>query len=597
MALSDIVNTIFREFKRYTGDGLPGEPTGAPLPVGDPQSGPYNPKKSELRSAFLSILEGLDELSAEAEERLDDFLRRYLGALADDAAATAAAGTPFEGQIYFNTTTGSLRVWHSSAWQDFSFSLADGAATRAKLDPNLSKSLTRSVFEFGAVDPTGTADCSAAFQAAADAGGDIFIPPGTYRLNSTLTISQHNTRLIGAGNGSTILRTYSTGHGISVAANLLYVEMHDFRLLRGNTPTSNAQNGIHTTDLVERMKLFNVNSEGHWHGFRLCPTSYSKLENCFAANCYGDGYRVSNEEMVNRGLQWEIERCFAQTCNGWGIHYVSRYGSSAVVGPLISWWSYANKAGGVFYDGAASTPINGVRVFGGFSGEEGGDSLFINTFGTVEFTVDGFAAEINGTSDCGVDYSTPAPGTGRGITVTANNTAGRIIAAHVMNNSYSGIVSGCPRVTITGCNVRGNGSQGVAGEVFGVYVDGRATIVGNSILGHNKTGGFGIYYNTDNQVIVGNDVSEGNTVPIGGVGTTNSIIRDNLGSNVYAPFDSGWTAGTGTPLKDAWAAYAGQTHGGTYSQGAIQGLDNAVVNSNRRLLAVEQAMRKAKLIN
>lgn len=472
-----------------------------------------------------------------------------------------------------------------------------GAVARAKLEANLGLSITKSVFEFGTVDPTGVADCSAAFQAAANAGGDIFIPPGTYRLNSTLTISFNNTRLIGAGNGHTILNTYSSGHGIHVIANRSYVEMHDFRLTRGNTPTTNAQNGINTTDLVERMKLFNVNVEGHWHGFRLCPTSYSKAENCFAANCYGDGYRVSNEELVNRGLQWEIERCFAQTCNGWGIHYVSRYGSSAVVGPLISWWSYANKSGGIFYDGATLTPINGVRVFGGFSGEEGGDSLFINTFGTVEFTVDGFAAEINGTSPCGVNYSTAAPGTGRGISVSANNTAGRLANCHIMANSHSGIVSGCPRINIVGCNVRGNGAAGTVGEVFGIYIDGRSVIVGNQISGHNKAGAFAIYYNTDNQVIVGNDVSESNTVTIGGVGTTNSYISGNYGSTVFAPFDSGWTASTGTALKGAWGVYAGQTHGASYSQGAIQGLDNAVVNGDRRIKALEDAVRKAKLIN
>lgn len=56
MATADTVNRVFREFKRYTGDGKPGEPTGAPLPIGDPTSGVHNPKKSELRAAFLDVL-------------------------------------------------------------------------------------------------------------------------------------------------------------------------------------------------------------------------------------------------------------------------------------------------------------------------------------------------------------------------------------------------------------------------------------------------------------------------------------------------------------------------------------------------------------
>jgi hypothetical protein len=56
MAAEDDVLRVFREFNRYTGDGLPGEPINAPLPVGDPQSGPHSPKKSELRTVLLAVL-------------------------------------------------------------------------------------------------------------------------------------------------------------------------------------------------------------------------------------------------------------------------------------------------------------------------------------------------------------------------------------------------------------------------------------------------------------------------------------------------------------------------------------------------------------
>lgn len=57
MAAMDIVNRVFREFRRYTGDGLPGEPANAPLPVGDPSSGVNSPKKSEIRAALGDVLE------------------------------------------------------------------------------------------------------------------------------------------------------------------------------------------------------------------------------------------------------------------------------------------------------------------------------------------------------------------------------------------------------------------------------------------------------------------------------------------------------------------------------------------------------------
>lgn len=56
MTAIDTVNRVYRENKRYTGDGLPGEPINAPLPVGDPQSGPHSPKKSEIRTAHTEAL-------------------------------------------------------------------------------------------------------------------------------------------------------------------------------------------------------------------------------------------------------------------------------------------------------------------------------------------------------------------------------------------------------------------------------------------------------------------------------------------------------------------------------------------------------------
>lgn len=43
---------VFRDFVRYTGDGLPGEPVGHPLPVGDPLSGVHNPSKAAIREVI-----------------------------------------------------------------------------------------------------------------------------------------------------------------------------------------------------------------------------------------------------------------------------------------------------------------------------------------------------------------------------------------------------------------------------------------------------------------------------------------------------------------------------------------------------------------
>ncbi|MCF7700560.1 hypothetical protein [Loktanella sp. M215] len=46
---------FLRDFNRYTGDGKPNAPIGAPLPIGDPASGAYVPTKKDLRD-FVSAL-------------------------------------------------------------------------------------------------------------------------------------------------------------------------------------------------------------------------------------------------------------------------------------------------------------------------------------------------------------------------------------------------------------------------------------------------------------------------------------------------------------------------------------------------------------
>jgi hypothetical protein len=76
------------------------------------------------------------------------------------------------------------------------------------------------VLDFGA-DPTGTNDSRAQIQAAIDAGAatnrPVFIPAGTYRIDSVLTLSSSSTpylngvKIYGAGNKQTVLNCTGTG--------------------------------------------------------------------------------------------------------------------------------------------------------------------------------------------------------------------------------------------------------------------------------------------------------------------------------------------------------------------------------------------------
>lgn len=475
----------------------------------------------------------------------------------------------------------------------------DGSVDDTKVAPG-SKQENRNldlylVRDFGTIDPTGVIDSAAAFQAAANSGKSILIPPGVYRLNSTITITLSGTRFIGSGRGATELRTYSVGHAIAVNSGLNSCEFYDLKLTRNGVPVGVSQNGLHFSGIHERARVIRVDSEGHWYNFRLCATSLSWTDHLFSDNAYGNGIYQTNEDAVAAGMQWEHTAPFFQRSNGRGLLVSSSFGTTANIGPIFGAWSFANKLGGLGFFGQALHPLNGVRLIGGFSGEEGSDSIYVDTYGTVDVQIADFQTEINGTTSVGVNNTTPATNTGRGITITANNTNAFLNNCTALGHSFSGIVTSCPRIVMSGNTVRANGAAAIGGERNGIHLaGGRATCVGNSSLGQL----FGIFFENDNHVIVGNDVSEGNGTPIGGALTpTVSQIQLNLGSTVYSPQDAGWTAGTGTSEKGTFAAYTGGTASGSYSQVDMQAVMNALVNTSRRVLALERAIRLVGIIN
>jgi len=84
------INRTYRDFKRYTGDGLPGEPLSADLPIGDPQSGPHNPKKAEIRAAHTVALVAAAQSVADATDQADRAQEEADRAYAASTVATGA---------------------------------------------------------------------------------------------------------------------------------------------------------------------------------------------------------------------------------------------------------------------------------------------------------------------------------------------------------------------------------------------------------------------------------------------------------------------------------------------------------------------------
>ncbi len=73
-------------------------------------------------------------LLAQVESLYNSFVTRYLAAFANDAAASASVGgSPITGALYFNTTSGLLRVFNGTVWQNQSVAVANGDITTPKL--------------------------------------------------------------------------------------------------------------------------------------------------------------------------------------------------------------------------------------------------------------------------------------------------------------------------------------------------------------------------------------------------------------------------------------------------------------------------------
>jgi hypothetical protein len=77
----------------------------------------------------------------------------------------------------------------------------------------------------GGADPTGVSDCTAAIQAAVNAlpasGGSIYFPAGTYRVNSTVTVTQAGACLQGAGKAASVIKYYGSGDCIRMYSTTL----------------------------------------------------------------------------------------------------------------------------------------------------------------------------------------------------------------------------------------------------------------------------------------------------------------------------------------------------------------------------------------
>ncbi|WP_145399625.1 hypothetical protein [Paracoccus sulfuroxidans] len=180
------VNEVFRDFVRYTGDGLPGQPVGHPLPVGDPRSGTHHPSKGDIREALGGIW-GAAQAATDAVEAALDAVADIYGATFYAASLPellAHTGTGYPTGTVFATRAEKFSYQVVSSDPD----LATAGGVMLRVLPSADGLILLAAW---GVDTTGAVDCTAAFQQAVNRapgpqGGTVVLPRGRILLNGTV---------------------------------------------------------------------------------------------------------------------------------------------------------------------------------------------------------------------------------------------------------------------------------------------------------------------------------------------------------------------------------------------------------------------------
>jgi hypothetical protein len=160
-----------------------------------------------------------------------------------------------------------------------------GAVTRS-VEAKLQESV--SIKDFGAVGDN-TTDDTIAIQAALDSGNSIYIPKGTYKITTALSVPP-NISITGAGAGVAILSfTSVNGLVFQNSSNLAPIAISGFQILGNGTAGTY---GVYVpgdataSNKVTGLNFTNIYVVGFEHGFHLRSAWATVITGCESYNCW-----------------------------------------------------------------------------------------------------------------------------------------------------------------------------------------------------------------------------------------------------------------------------------------------------------------------
>lgn len=333
---------------------------------------------------------------------------------------------------------------------------------------------TVSVKDFGAVGDDAT-DNLAAFQAAAAASAEVYLPAGIYKVSGTINISKEDSNWHGPG----IIKATTANLPIfTIASGISGTKIRVAELTRSVTATAGG-NGIEcSTVSVGQAIIGPMKIEKQYIGANLGPTDYSYVKEVIFENCVLDGATVTNTA-ADGACQWQFKGCLAQFIGRNGYTWQTIAGPAQMTaGDMESCDAYACSGHGLVVNGTAGVPIMDFSMNGGFYGESGDSVIYINTYGR-NTTISGVLAELAGRSATGVNAATPASLVGCGFEITSNNVRVQLDNCLAPGNSYDGFYEAATITCFNGCSAENNGQSAVAGRRNGLNsVGGYAAVNG-----------------------------------------------------------------------------------------------------------------------
>jgi hypothetical protein len=363
--------------------------------------------------------------------------------------------------------------------------LEQGLAFRNKLNDNFEELFDKadqvvSVKDFGAVG-NGTADDTAAIQAAIAAADTVFFPAGTYRVTG-LTVPRSGMRLFGAGRQATIIRLANAANNHVIFADALSGRIDNVTITDLTIDGNKANQSIGTGN--NWRGLYMLGECAGWHVARVHITS--TVDHGLHVSDGGVSSRQTGENSLF--LHCEATNCGSQAhLDAGGAGGTGFAGTSAFSGRFVACYASGNHLNGFKGVGV----FVGCRSYSNGSGFESGFTtpIYIGTTylgcEAADNVGDGWRhlGQIENLQHIGC---TAARNGGNGISLV--NTAKNMLVSGCMifNNGQSGAArtistgldgigvlststTGPTRVTITGCHIYDD--QAVKTQQAGIYID------------------------------------------------------------------------------------------------------------------------------